>query len=64
MLNVYVTQHHQAGEITVQDNKRQKKEDELTRSNWRYFHAMQTSGDSPNPGDGRRDDSPKSGNNS
>jgi hypothetical protein len=51
------------GEITVQDLKSQEFEQELTRSNWRYFHAQTTQ--SPQPGSGRRGDeesSPKPGN--
>lgn len=44
----------EVGEITVQDLRRQNSEQDLTRSNWRFFHAMQQK--SPAPGSGRRDE--------
>lgn len=60
MLNQNVPPPTVVGEITVQDIKRQEWEDHLTRSNWRFFYAMQTS-ESPQPGTDRRDDDePKS----
>lgn len=49
----------QLGEITVQEFRRQEFEQELTRSNWRHFCAMQSekpSPESPLPGTGRRDE--------
>lgn len=66
MLNQNVPPPTVVGEITAQDLKRQEWEVQtchgtsLTRSNWRFFYAMQTS-ESPQPGTDRRDDDqPKS----
>jgi hypothetical protein len=53
MLNQNVPPPAQVGEISAADIKRQQWEDNLTRSNWRFF--MQTKDESPNPGSDRRD---------
>lgn len=54
MLNQNVPPLANVGEITNQDQQRQEFEQDLSRSNWRYFFEVQEQ--SPTRGTGRRDD--------
>ena len=51
---------NQGEEITIANEQRQEAEQELTRSNWRCFYAMQDHPESPLPGSGRKDEDSQS----
>ncbi|HEY9599053.1 MAG TPA: hypothetical protein V6D33_15415 [Cyanophyceae cyanobacterium] len=56
-MNHSVPPPQEIGEVTQADLKRQQIEQDLTRSNWRfYFQFSQQPKPSPAPGSGRGDD--------